>query len=304
MANDDVQTNLRIPGDLKDQLQASAETAGRSLSAEVAYRIGRAFELQAGLDKAVALSEVLRQQVGELRDALQVREAQYTSALNRIAALEGEGHLLRSTRETDIAAATKFLSERIDFLATRAGSAEREALTLSETLRSQQAQNSSNLDRLKTAEAEVESLKRKLAERDGAALDLAPTVVRLERDVARLEVDKDSETLLLRTFAFALRGMLKEHPNEPLDEIFKGATSAEWLAMCDAVIETREVDEDGFESSYARLTSAEAALRRLLPSAADPLWETIGNPRRSRRKQQHDLAPTATVPARTSKRKV
>lgn len=43
MTRVDVQTNLRLPADLKDRLQASAEANNRSLSAEVAFRLEASF---------------------------------------------------------------------------------------------------------------------------------------------------------------------------------------------------------------------------------------------------------------------
>lgn len=44
MASEDVQTNLRLPVDLKDRLVVSATENGRSLSAEVAYRLLQTYE--------------------------------------------------------------------------------------------------------------------------------------------------------------------------------------------------------------------------------------------------------------------
>lgn len=43
MASDDVQTNLRLPADLKDRLVATASDNRRSLSAEVAARLEASF---------------------------------------------------------------------------------------------------------------------------------------------------------------------------------------------------------------------------------------------------------------------
>lgn len=43
MASEDVQTNLRLPGDLKDRLVATASDNRRSLSAEVAARLEASF---------------------------------------------------------------------------------------------------------------------------------------------------------------------------------------------------------------------------------------------------------------------
>lgn len=44
MASEDVQTNLRLPADLKDRLQASATKNNRSLSAEVASRLDDSYK--------------------------------------------------------------------------------------------------------------------------------------------------------------------------------------------------------------------------------------------------------------------
>ncbi|MFA9286958.1 Arc family DNA-binding protein [Comamonas sp. SY3] len=43
MASEDVQTNLRLPADLKDRLQSSAAENNRSLSAEVASRLAASY---------------------------------------------------------------------------------------------------------------------------------------------------------------------------------------------------------------------------------------------------------------------
>lgn len=57
MASEDVQTNLRIPADLKDRLVASASENNRSLSAEVASRLegsytpGETYATKAQLDR-------------------------------------------------------------------------------------------------------------------------------------------------------------------------------------------------------------------------------------------------------------
>lgn len=44
MASEDVQTNLRLPADLKDRLVASAAENNRSLSAEVSSRLSASYE--------------------------------------------------------------------------------------------------------------------------------------------------------------------------------------------------------------------------------------------------------------------
>jgi len=56
MASEDVQTNLRLPADLKERLVASAAENNRSLSAEVASRLEQSFrEPRAALEQQVDL---------------------------------------------------------------------------------------------------------------------------------------------------------------------------------------------------------------------------------------------------------
>ncbi|QPS78629.1 Arc family DNA-binding protein [Delftia lacustris] len=82
MASEDVQTNLRLPATLKEQLVASAAKNNRSLSAEVSSLI------QASLDGGVTQDLVLDQarQIWELR----YRAASaYAALLSALALLEG-----------------------------------------------------------------------------------------------------------------------------------------------------------------------------------------------------------------------
>lgn len=137
MATEDVQTNLRIPGDLKDRLMASAEAGGRSLSGEVAYRVARAYQLEVHSDELEAEVAVARNQIERLHFEVERWRAECQQARHELAAVYAKLEVLQHSKESDIAAATNLLSERVDFLAARAGAAEREAMGLSEALRSQ-----------------------------------------------------------------------------------------------------------------------------------------------------------------------
>lgn len=46
MARTDPQFNFRIPADLLDKLRASQKVSGRSLTAELVYRLERSFDLE------------------------------------------------------------------------------------------------------------------------------------------------------------------------------------------------------------------------------------------------------------------
>lgn len=63
MATDDVQTNLRLPADLKDRLQASATENNRSLSAEVASRLEQTY----APGEAYATKSQLERVFGQIR---------------------------------------------------------------------------------------------------------------------------------------------------------------------------------------------------------------------------------------------
>lgn len=85
MAIEDIQTNLRLPSNLKEQLQASADQAGRSLSAEAAHRLALSYELETV--------------VADLRGALGSLQSQHQTVLNSVDTLRAN---LR-VRERDIA---------------------------------------------------------------------------------------------------------------------------------------------------------------------------------------------------------
>ena len=68
MASEDVQTNLRMPADLKESLLAAAVRNNRSLSAEVVYRLVHSFSQDASL-----LQDGEREELRRERDALSLR---------------------------------------------------------------------------------------------------------------------------------------------------------------------------------------------------------------------------------------
>ncbi|MDR6767701.1 cell division protein FtsB [Acidovorax delafieldii] len=68
MASEDVQTNLRMPAELKESLQAAAERNNRSLSAEVVFRLVHSFSQDAGLLQEGESDEMRRE-----REALTLR---------------------------------------------------------------------------------------------------------------------------------------------------------------------------------------------------------------------------------------
>ena len=138
MASEDVQTNLRLPSDLKDKLQASAEEHGRSLSAEVAYRIEQAFELEIQEAESVANIRAAKEIVQKAHAQLDSKEIEVDMLRKHLSNLEGRAEVLNNTRESDIAAATKHLNVQIDGLVARLGSAEQESEALKLALDAQQ----------------------------------------------------------------------------------------------------------------------------------------------------------------------
>lgn len=61
MAFEDVQTNIRLPSDLKDRLVASAVENKRSLSAEVASRLERTYLVTPGMRPGGDINKVMAQ---------------------------------------------------------------------------------------------------------------------------------------------------------------------------------------------------------------------------------------------------
>lgn len=111
---------------------------------------------------------------------------------------------------------------------------------------------------------------------DPTALDLAPTVVRMERDIAKLEVEKAAETLTIRVVASAMRPLLDSLGDDVVLEGFlEGSTVADWKRLCDAYLKNKIVRKDELDGAFERLKSAEAAVRATLPTAADPIWEQM-----------------------------
>lgn len=129
MATDDVQTNLRIPGDLKDRLMASAEAGGRSLSGEVAYRVARAYELEAQCEALTAQVAVGRDQIERLHMDVERWRAECQQARHELAAVHAKWDALKLSQQSEIAAATKSLGERLDAARERAAADEKALAT-------------------------------------------------------------------------------------------------------------------------------------------------------------------------------
>ncbi|WP_295379626.1 Arc family DNA-binding protein [uncultured Pseudacidovorax sp.] len=108
MATADIQTNVRIPRELKERLEAAAAADGRSLSSEFTVRLTFAYEAEAMLKKAHAeidallvMSKELRAMVDEARtDAMKARTAQALAEANAMA-LERDLQQLRTTQAAE-----------------------------------------------------------------------------------------------------------------------------------------------------------------------------------------------------------
>lgn len=119
-------------------------------------------------------------------------------------------------------------------------------------------------------------LERSYEKPSGDAVDLAPTVVRLERDLAQAEMNRMYETLLARVLASTLKSVLANVPaDEKIDGPLGNADAAQWLKICDGFLEQRKVTISESEAVFARLKKAEVELRALAPNLADPIWETM-----------------------------
>lgn len=72
MAKDDVQTNIRLPADLKDLLQDAASLSGRTFTAELVHRLQSTFEsplrllLENRLRESAVVAREIRAQVEKL----------------------------------------------------------------------------------------------------------------------------------------------------------------------------------------------------------------------------------------------
>lgn len=88
MAKDDVQTNIRLPAVLKDQLQDAAAASGRTFTAEMVHRLNSTFEsplqllLENRLRESAVISREIAMQVQRL-DAM-VRSNAPVEALERV----------------------------------------------------------------------------------------------------------------------------------------------------------------------------------------------------------------------------
>lgn len=77
MPSDDVQTNLRLPADLKDRLVASAASSKRSLSAEVASRLDASYS-----GGGIGITDPVMKRVRVLAEKAKIAESE---ALERLA---------------------------------------------------------------------------------------------------------------------------------------------------------------------------------------------------------------------------
>ncbi len=135
MAIEDVQTNLRIPSNLKEQLQASADAAGRSLSAEAAHRLAISYELEKVTNDLHGAVASLQSQYDAARNHADRVSVKLRNTEREVARLEERLETLKSARTSDIAAATANLEQRLEFLAEKAAFAQREAESVREAHR-------------------------------------------------------------------------------------------------------------------------------------------------------------------------
>ncbi|MES2187978.1 MAG: Arc family DNA-binding protein [Pseudomonadota bacterium] len=100
---EDVQTNLRLPSDLKDRVVRAAAQANRSLSAEVAHRLEESFA-RAGED--------LKREIDSKIEAIQARlemlvlrrtivESRFEGQRERLGRLASESQRMAETAKTD-----------------------------------------------------------------------------------------------------------------------------------------------------------------------------------------------------------
>ncbi len=119
MASEDIQTNIRIPADLKDRVQSSAAESGRSLSAEIAYRVLQSYDLANALDKRTTEARTSSAISARLiREGL-AKDQEMEALRAELNALKATSDLIKSQREADIAVATGYLEKEINSLAAR-----------------------------------------------------------------------------------------------------------------------------------------------------------------------------------------
>lgn len=115
MASDDVQTNLRIPADLKDRLTRSAEINNRSLSAEVTSRLAASFE-----ESRVPSRQAIEAQVGVAlarADTLSLRADLLLSRMDNI-------RIRMQLISSEVEQLTRNAKSDADFVKVEAGTAE------------------------------------------------------------------------------------------------------------------------------------------------------------------------------------
>jgi hypothetical protein len=100
MASEDVQTNLRLPADLKERLIAAADHYGRSLSAEVVYRLEESF--QARRTDVIVFEQMMEQRIEGLNTRIEMLDLRIDMARARMDSAKMRGRLAK--RETELLA--------------------------------------------------------------------------------------------------------------------------------------------------------------------------------------------------------
>lgn len=105
--------------------------------------------------------------------------------------------------------------------------------------------------------------------------NLIPTIVRLERDIARLEVDRDFDLSLVRMLVRALNSMLEKlAPDEREHLLIGNIPVSTWVQLAEGRIAKQASLQDA-EAAFERLKKAEATVRATFPAEADPMWEQM-----------------------------
>lgn len=87
MASEDVQTNLRLPADLKERLVASAAESNRSLSAEVASRLEASYQRTDGFVTKEDFDDTMRRIAGSYEADQAVMASVRTMLANNVVRL-------------------------------------------------------------------------------------------------------------------------------------------------------------------------------------------------------------------------
>ncbi|WP_084153868.1 Arc family DNA-binding protein [Simplicispira psychrophila] len=99
MASEDVQTNLRLPADLKDRLVAAANENNRSLSAEAAYRLEESFSEKGS--HIVVFEQIMEKHIGELKSRIEMLDLRRDMIRTRVDSARVRSRLVE--REIELA---------------------------------------------------------------------------------------------------------------------------------------------------------------------------------------------------------